>query len=332
MDIAALLLAIAAILLLIWLAFQVHAHSVRTRDVGATMDMRLGEVRDALQKGLADSGRLAAEAQQGVSQSLQEATRLFGDLRERLGGLEEAGRQLGQATRTLEMVLSGARTRGSLGEAALEALLADVLPSAAYELQYSFRTGTQVDAVVKLGEKLLPIDSKFPLDAYRRLAEASDPKAAEQARKEFAATVRKHADDIAAKYILPAEGTLDIAFMFVASEGVYYELLLTADGKGPLQEYCRAKRVVPVSPNSLHAYLLVILMGLHGMQVEENARRLLAALSGLEGQLNDFADLYATLGAHLKNARDRYEEAVPKLADTQRVLKEIAAGALPPAA
>jgi len=331
MATAAVLLAIGAIVLLVVLAFQVHAYSLRMREVSTSMDTRLGEVRNALQQGLADSGQLAATAQQGVSQSLQEATRLFSGLQEQLGSLQEAGRQLGQATRTLETVLSGARTRGSLGEAALEALLADVLPSSAYMLQYSFRTGSRVDAVVKLGQKLLPIDSKFPLEAYRRLAEATDPEATEQARKEFAAAVRKHADDIAAKYILPAEATLDLAFMFVASEGVYYELLLTTDAKGRLEEYCRAKRVVPVSPNSLHAYLVVILVGLRGMQVEENARRLLAALTGLQGQLNDFGELYTTLGTHLRNARDRYEEALPKLADTQRVLKEIAAGVLPPA-
>ena len=330
MATAAFVLAIVALFILGWLALQLNAQSARIHDLLQTTDRRLQEVRTALQTGLSDAGNLAATAQTAVSTSLSQATQLFGELKAKLEGVEEAGRHLAQASQTLETLLSGARTRGSLGEASLEAILADVLPQSAYERPHSFRTGTQVDAVVHLGEKLLPIDSKFPLDAYRRLAEATEDKAKEQARREFASAVRRHVDDIASKYILPAEGTLDIAFMYVASEGVYYELLLTSDGKGRLDEYCRSQHVFPVSPNTLHAYLLVILMGLQGMQIEENAKRLLGTLSGLQGQLNEFAEIYLTLGTHLKNARDRYEEAIPKLVDTQKILKDVAAGVLPP--
>jgi len=329
MGTAALVLAIVALFVLGWIALRLNAQSARLSLLVETTQGQLQELRTALQTGLTNAANLAAGAQTAVSNSLSQATQLFGELKTKLEGVEEAGKNLAQASRTLETLLSGARTRGALGEASLEAILADALPPPAYEPQYRFRTGAQVDAVVRLGDKLLPIDSKFPLDAFRRLAEAADDKAKEQARREFASAVRSHVDDIASKYILPAEATLDIAFMFIASESVYYELLMTSDAKGRLEEYCRSKRVFPVSPNTLHAYLLVILMGLKGMQIEENAKRLLATLAGLQGQLNEFAEIYVTLGTHLKNARDRYEEATPKLADTQRVLKDVATGVLP---
>src|SRR4029077_20692043 len=114
-----------------------------------------------------------------------------------------------------------------------------------------FPNGNIVDAIVRNGDRILPVDSKFPLDAYRRLLDTG-----EDARKEFSTAVRKHADVIAEKYILPAEHTLDFALIFVPSQGGYAELLMTKDSKyGQLDEYCREKRVFPVSPNTLYAYL-----------------------------------------------------------------------------
>ena len=295
-------------------------------------NQQLNDVRATLQKGLADAGQLSARAQENVGQRLAEATRAVTEVGQQLGGLQEAGRDLRSTARVLETVLSGARTRGSLGEIALERLLADGLPQGGYELQYRFRSGAAVDAVVRVGEKLLPVDSKFPLDAYRRLAEAETPEAQELARKEFARAVRKHVDDIAEKYILPAEQTLELALMFLASESVYYEILLTEDSKGNLGDHCRSRRVVPVSPNTLYAYLAVILMGLRGLQVEENARRLLSHLSGLQVDLESFADVYSKLGTHLKNASQSYSEATSRLEKLERSLALLAQGTLPEAA
>jgi DNA recombination protein RmuC len=132
----------------------------------------------------------------------------------------------------------------------------------------------------------------------------------EEARRAFATAVKGHADSIAKKYILPNEGTLGIALMFVPSENVYYELLMTADAKGqPLDEYCREKSVIAVSPNTLYAHLQVILMGLQGMQIEENAKRLHASLAGLQKQMDNFVEVFEKLGTHLKNAQQSYSEA-----------------------
>jgi DNA recombination protein RmuC len=151
----------------------------------------------------------------------------------------------------------------------------------------------------------MAIDSKFQLDAFRRIASEG-----EDARRSFAIAVKGHADAIARKYIVPDEGTLDVALMFVPSENVYYEVLMTPDNKGqPLDGYCRDQRVVAVSPNTLYAHLCVIAMGLRGMQVEENAKRLLASLSGMEKQMEKFAEKFGTLGTHLKNAQQSYSES-----------------------
>lgn len=307
------------------LATQAQSVTGQLGQLTQSVTQQLGLVTQALHQGLADSGMLASSAQQAVSEQLQKSTEMLGTIRQQLGQVQQAGSEFSEATRTLERVLSGAQTRGSLGEVVLERLLADALPQASYETQYRFATGEVVDAIIRFREKILPVDSKFPLEDYRRLTEVG-----EEARKGFAQAVRAHTDAIAKKYILPEEGTLDIALMFVPSESVYYELLMTGDPRaGRLDDYCRSKRVIPVSPNTLYAYLSVVLMGLKGMQVEENARRLLGSLAGLEKQLDAFAELYEKLGTHLRHAQQSYDEANTKLDRARNALQQMAQGALP---
>ncbi len=174
----------------------------------------------------------------------------------------------------------------------------------------------------------MPIDSKFPLDSYRRLVDSG-----EEARGGFASAVRKHADSIAKKYILPDEDTLDIALMFVPSEGVYYELLRSEVSNGsPLDEYCRSKSVIAVSPNTLFAHLRVIMLGLRGMQIEENAKRILGDLTGLKKQMEGFSEVYERLGTHLRNAQQSYSDADHKLDRARNVLDELVRGAPEPKA
>jgi len=199
------------------------------------------------------------------------------------------------------------------------------LPSGLYATQYRFSSGEAADAVIFLRDKkLMAIDSKFPLDAYRRIATEGD-----EARRALATAVKGHADAIAKKYIVPEEGTLDLALMFVPSESVYYELLMTADAKGqPLDAYCREKQVIAVSPNTLYAHLCVIAMGLRGMQTEENVGRLLGSLSGLEKQVDKFTEKFGILGTHLKNAAQSYGESDKLLEKTHDALQ----GMLAPAA
>lgn len=306
------------------LATQNQTFSSQLNHLMQTVTQQLGQVRQELQSGITDSGKLAADAQRDVSKHLQSATEAVRQISQQLGAVQRAGDDLTKASQTLQQVLGGAKSRGALGELGLERLLEDALPRAAFEMQYRFSTGDIVDAVVRTGDRLVPIDSKFPLDAYRRMTEAG-----EDARREFAQAVRKHADAISSKYILPGENTLDLALMFVPSEAVYYELLMTEDARnGKLDAYCRSKFVVPVSPNTLYAYLSCILMGLRGIQIEENARRLLGDIDGLRKQLETFADYFEKLGTHIRHAQQSYEDAESRLDRARSSLRQIAEGAV----
>jgi len=272
--------------------------------------LRLDSVTPALQDAIRNSaqitGQMTSDAQTKMADELRNTREQIVQIQRQLGEVQQAGKQMSQTAQTLEGILGGAKSRGSLGEVTLERLLEDSLPSSQYAMQYRFSSGEAADAVIKLRDKkLMAIDSKFPLDAYRRISTEG-----EEARRAFITAVKGHADAITRKYIIPDEGTLDVALMFVPSESVYYELLQTQDAKGqPLDAYCREKKVIAVSPNTLYAHLCVISMGLRGLQMEENAKRLLESLSGMEKQMEKFADKFGTLGTHLKNAQQSYGES-----------------------
>lgn len=306
------------------LATQNQTFSAQINHLMQSMTQQLGQVRQELQSGISSSGQLAADAQRDVAKHLQTATEAVRQMSQQLGGLQQAGSEMQKVSQTLLQVLGAPKTRGTLGEVGLERLLQDALPRKSYELQYRFSTGDVVDAAVRAGERLICIDSKFPLDAYRRMSENG-----EDARKDFNTAVRKHADTIASKYILPAELTLDLALMFVPSESVYYELLMTEDGKGVrLDGYCRSKYVIPVSPNTLYAYLSCIAMGLRGIQIEENARRILGSLDGVNKQLETFAGVFDKLGTHIRNAQQNYNDADARLDRVRGSLQQAVQGVL----
>jgi DNA recombination protein RmuC len=310
------------------LATQLQSVAGQLNHLMQSVTQQLGQVRQELQTGVASTGQLAADAQREVSQQLKSSTDALVQMSQKVGEMQQTSQDLSKATQTLQSVLGGAKTRGSLGEIALEGLLADALPQAAYATQYRFpSTGAIVDAIVRSGDRILPIDSKFPLEAYRRLAEEGD-----DARRDFSIAVRKHADSIAEKYILPDEHTFDYALMFVPSESVYYELLMTEGSKhGRLEEYCRAKRVFPVSPNSFFAFLGAVAVSLQGQKIEENARHLLAGLAGVTKQMENFTDIYERLGTHLRHAQQSYEDADSKLTRARNSLDQMSQGALPEA-
>ena len=272
--------------------------------------LRLDSVTPALQDAIKNSaqitGQMTSDAQSKMADELKNTREQIAQIQRQLSEVQQAGKQMSQTAQTLEGILGGAKSRGSLGEVTLERLLEDSLPSTQYAMQYRFSSGEVADTVIKLRDKkLMAIDSKFPLDAYRRISTEGD-----EARRAFIIAVKGHADAITRKYIVPDEGTLDVALMFVPSESVYYELLQTQDAKGqPLDAYCREKKVIAVSPNTLYAHLCVISMGLRGLQMEENAKRLLENLSGMEKQMEKFADKFSTLGTHLKNAQQSYSES-----------------------
>lgn len=290
--------------------------------IGQSVSQRLESVTKALQDGVSSSAQIATQGQTAIATELKNTREQIGHIQKQLGEFQELGRGISSATKSLEGILGGAKTRGLLGEVTLERLLEDSLPASQYAAQYRFSSGEAADAVIFLRDKkLVAVDSKFPLDAFRRISAEG-----EEAKRAFATAVKGHADSIAKKYIVPNEGTLDLALMFVPSESVYYEMLMTQDSKGePLDSYCRGKNIIAVSPNTLYAHLCVIHLGLRGMQIEENAKRISSGLSGIQKHMETFIDVFEKLGTHLKNAQQSYSDADKKLEKTQNTLDSLIA-------
>ena len=288
--------------------------STKIETLAGTVASRLEAVTKALQDGVKDSAqvtsKITSDAQAAMSTELKNTREQINQIQRQLGEVQQAGKQMFQTAQTLESILGGTKSRGSFGEVTLERLLEDSLPPSQYSTQYRFRSGELADAVIFLRDKkMMAVDSKFPLEAFRRIAAEGD-----DARKAFVSSIKIHADSIARKYIVPDEGTLDLALMFVPSETVYYELLMSVDSKGQaVDAYCRSRNIIAVSPNTLYAHLCVISMGLKGMQIEENAKRLSENLSGMRKQLDTFSEYFERIGTHLKNAQQSYTEADKRL-------------------
>jgi len=250
-----------------------------------------------------------------VGEKVEGSMSVFGDVRERLGELAQRTKDIQEVSKnvsSLQELLRAPKFRGGFGELLLERLLADILPRDSYKLQHRFRNGETVDAVVRIGGNLVPIDSKFPLEDFQRMAAAESGKEQADLRRQFTRTIKKHIDDVA-KYILPDENTFDFALMYIPAENVYYETIIRGSEESDIFPYSLEKRVIPVSPNSFYAYLQVIVQGLKGLHFEEAAGEILAYVKRLQGDLDDFQQDYEVMGGHIRHAATKYEEAGRKL-------------------
>jgi len=254
-----------------------------------------------------------------ISKRLDNAARVIGDVQKNIGELSEASKQIfevGKNIATLQEILQPPKLRGGLGEQFLGELLSQVLPPQFFTLQYMFSNGERVDAVVRLGEKIVPIDSKFPLDNFRRIINCKAEEERKACQKVFYRDVKKHIDDIASKYIVPNEGTYDFALMYIPAENVYYETITKDDAFGEekgILNYALKKKVIPVSPNLFFAYLQVIVLGLKGLQIEKDAQKILALLASLKKDLGGFQEDFQLVGKHISNAMNKFEEARRRL-------------------
>ena len=243
----------------------------------------------------------------------------LGDVKKDLGKMEEVTREVLHKAKdisNLENLLRAPKFRGGIGELFLGDLLAQILPPKHYDLQYKFKSGEKVDAIIKIGNNLVPIDSKFPLENFKKYMGEEDEKSKEDLRKKFVADVKKHITEIADKYILPDEGTFDFALMYIPAENVYYETILKDETFGEersIYSIALKKRVIPVSPNSFYAYLQVIVLGLKGLQIEKEAQSLFQSLARLQGDLGRFKKDFQVLGSHLVNAKTKFDDAEKRL-------------------
>ena len=292
--------------------------------VGTELREVTAEVNRRLQDGMA----LMQDAQKTMGQRLEEASRAVTEVHGQLGALGEATRRMEQVGRDisgLEQILRAPKIRGGFGETLLERLLAEILPADSYRLQHTFRSGDKVDAAIVVAGRLVPVDSKFPLENFRRMVEEPDEERRPQARRAFLKDVRNRVDEIARKYIVPDENTFDFALMYIPAENVYYELILRDEtGDDSLLGYALGRRVVPVSPNSFYAYLQVILLGLRGLRIEQNAREILAVLGRLQADAARLREHFDTLGRHITNAKNKYDETATSLARLEGKIEDVA--------
>ncbi len=261
-----------------------------------------------------------------VGERIADTTKVFGEVKESLGKLTQRTEQIqevGKNISSLQDLLRAPKFRGGFGELLLERLLADILPHDNYSLQYKFRDGETVDAVIRIGGNLVPIDSKFPLEDFERMIAAESEEEQTALRKQFTRTIKKHIDNVT-KYILPDEKTFDFALMYIPAENIYYETILRGYAEeSEIYSYALQKRVIPVSPNSFYAYLQVIILGLKGLHIERTAHEILGHLGRLQGDLQDFQGDYATLGGHIRHAAQKYDDAERKLARLDEKLQVV---------
>ncbi|MGH7857943.1 MAG: DNA recombination protein RmuC [Candidatus Binatia bacterium] len=282
------------------------------------LQKQLGQAISQVNERLRENSDALQMSSRTLGERLDHASRVVGDVQKSLGGLGEATQRIfevGKDIASLQEILRSPKLRGGIGELLLGELLAQILPPQHFELQHAFRSGERVDAVVRIGEGLVPIDAKFPLEDFRRSLEADGDAERTKARRGFVAQVKKHVDAIAAKYILPDEGTYDFALMYIPAENVFYETIVRAESGDDdgLNAYALGRRVIPVSPGSFYAYLQAILLGLRGLRVEDQAREILRQLGRLQGDLERFREDFRLVGKHLTNASSCFGSAEKRL-------------------
>lgn len=272
------------------------------------LQQRVGEIETQVKKSVDEGGK-------AVGEKFESSLKVIGDIKQAIGSLEQTNKQMleiGKDIAGLQDILRPPQVRGGFGELSLGHMLAQVLPRQNFEEQHRFKDGTIVDAAVKLGERWMPIDSKFPLESFERYIRCCEDDNKRTYLREFERSVRAKIDDICSKYILEDEGTYDFALMYIPSENVYYQCVLNEymglEGRS-ISDYALEKRVVLVSPNTLYAYLRVIYLGLRGMQVEKQSQHILSDLARLKKEFEKFEKEFRTLGAHLRHAGESFGRA-----------------------
>ena len=306
--------------LLVWLIVAGSGRAKDTAGQSAAIGL-LHQQLEALKASQDKTGenlqRSLQTGQSSLNENLQTSQKVLSQLNSQIGELQGTNKQMlavGTEVPRLQDILGSPKLRGQMGEWSLENLLAQILPKDSYELQYTFKDGCRVDGIVKTGEFSIPVDAKFPLPSFEAMAKAESDDEKTRQRKQFINDVIKHIDKIASQYIRPTEGTLDFALMYIPAENVYYETIVKHDGDTKdILKYALDKKVIPVSPNLLYAYLMTVVMGLHGLQIEKQAAEIRQNLKKLNADFAEFISNWDVLGSHIRNTTNKYDEAGKKL-------------------
>lgn len=255
-------------------------------------------LNDALSKSSSNMVKTLQENSKQLNDRLDKAAAVIRDVGKEVGQMSEIGRNMQE----LQDFLKSPKLRGNIGEQVLKDLISQMFPKNSFHLQYQFKSGERVDAAITTDAGILPIDSKFPMENFQKMVKAKTEKEKEDFRKELVRDVKKHIDAISKKYILPDEGTMDFALMYLPSESVFYELSDMQD----IIEYARKGRVYIVSPNTLYAHLQTILLSFEGKKIEVRSRQVLRLLRALQIDYDKVQENMGVLGKHINNASSQF--------------------------
>jgi len=264
------------------------------------LNKKLSEIKEAtkpdetLKEWLKSQQEASQMMSKAINERLDNAARVIGAVQKNIGEMSEIGRGI----RELQEFLKSPKLRGEIGEEVLQDLIAQMFPKNSFFLQYQFKSGDKVDAAIKTDAGILPIDSKFPVENFQRMVKGESETERERAKKDFVRDVKAHIEAISKKYILPEEGTMDFALMYVPSESVYYELAQIPE----VVSFARKNRVYPVSPNTLYVHLQMILLSFEGKKLETKSREVFKLLRAIQGDYEKIEGNLSILGNHIKNA------------------------------
>jgi DNA recombination protein RmuC len=268
------------------------------RAMQASLETTNKTLNQSMQANSTTMVRTLQENSKQLNERLDKASEVIRDVGREVGQMSEIGRNM----RELQDFLKSPKLRGNIGEQVLKDLITQIFPKNSFHLQYQFKSGEKVDAAIQTDAGILPIDSKFPMENFQKYCKAENEEDKRTYQKEFGRDIKKHIDAISKKYILPDEGTMDFALMYVPSEAVFYEIVNLDD----LTDYARKQRVYIVSPSTLYAHLQTILLSYEGRKIEEQSKEVLRLLRSLQNDYDKVNDSMDVLGKHLGNASNQY--------------------------
>ena len=270
-------------------------------------------INDALRSSSTDMVKTLQENTKQLNERLDRAAAVIRDVGKEVGQMSEIGRSM----KELQEFLKSPKLRGNIGEQVLKDLIAQMFPKNSFHLQYQFKSGEKVDAAIKTDAGILSIDAKFPMENFQKMVKAENENEKSTFQKEFVRDVKKHIDAIAKKYILPEEGTMDFALMYLPSESVYYELANTIQ----IMDYARRSRVYVVSPSTLYAHLQTILLSFEGRKIEARSREVFQLLRALQIDYEKVDENMGVLGKHINNASAQFHNVTTGFSQLGNKLK-----------
>jgi len=285
---------------------------ILVQKISAQMNQQLNSITQQLNERLKEASQAVQDGHKTVGERLDSATKVFGDVQKSLGRLEETHKQIYEISKdiaSLQDLLRAPKFRGEMGETLLGKLLEDILPKENIKLQHRFKNGDIADAIIVIGQNLISIDAKFPLENFLKFSESASDDEKKSSYRVFVRDVKGRIDEVASKYILPDEGTFDFALMYIPAEAIYYQISKDEE----LSNYAKDRKIVFVSPNTFYAYLQAILYGLRGISIQKNIQKIFSELGRLQIDFKKFQEDFDLVGGHLSNATKKYNDASQKL-------------------